>query len=1079
MSLRILSRSRADQLASALLAGLDEGVDDPFEPVTVLVPSLAAGRWLRERCAREAGVCAHFRTDYPARFAWRVFEAVLQPFSQALPLDPHVTAWPLFRTLQRLAPAAREGRLPAHFSPLAPVLAEGDEGEHWRLACRIAQAFERYFNERPDWAGRRLQLPENVAAHAHGPWQQALWETLAGEIPELAPRHPYPRFLEALPGTDPARLRERLGRRIVYFGPPSLAPMHADLLVRLSEVLDVRLGLLNPCREFWQDVVPLRTRVKWQQQDPDVARLMDVGHPLLATWGRAARDGLAVIDGHIEGRECEDDIERPEHVPAADTVLARLQDAIRGLAPDHLGAERPFGEDAPAAATPCASVQMHACHGALRQAEVLHDLLLEAFETLPDLAPHEVAVLSPQLDAVAPAIEAVFGAASGPRIPFRITGRRRAQPPLAEGTLSLLRWAAGRACARELLDLLAEPAMQASLDLGDEALERLRAWVDEAGMRTGLAGSRHALRSGLRRLLLGAALHADDSGFQDDGAAGDAEGGELDTLERLTRLADLLAPFAQRVPRRVDAWCADLRAAVLGLHPEAAGSDEGLMALVDAIGRLETEVAPTGAHELAVGAAVVLEALADRVEAGAPGALATGAVTVGPLEALAVLPWRVVAIVGADDRVFPRAERPPEWDLCNLARRAGDRTPRHEDRGAFLQALMQAQDRLLVLYTGRDALRNDPRNASQPVEELREHLLRRVGPGGWVDRQHTLHAADPRNFRAACATYDRDAARAAVHLALAGRERPHGAWADAVESMAPPPLPARLELRDLVAMLVDAPGWWLRRVLQAPVEFEPRPVQHDDTPLACEPELSRQLLDAAVERLLRGEPPERLQRWLAHQGMLPEGVFGEHAARGLLHDALAWRARVLACAGERVRPAEAAFELVPGCVLAGRVDLLHARARALRTDTWKGADGDLPAIKPRVLLRAWLPHLALQALGDARPAVMLTPDKAWHFGALPAAHARACLQDLAELWREGHAHAPVFAPETALRLHTGSDAQKCQDAWLGDARHAGESSYDGWRAAWRERLPEIEAHRPLADRVWSPLLAALREGTPS
>jgi hypothetical protein len=55
------------------------------------------------------------------------------------------------------------------------------------------------------------------------------------------------------------------------------------------------------------------------------------------------------------------------------------------------------------------SIEVHVCHSLTREIEVLHDRLLGLFATHPQLAPADVLVVTPDLEAAAPLIDAVFG----------------------------------------------------------------------------------------------------------------------------------------------------------------------------------------------------------------------------------------------------------------------------------------------------------------------------------------------------------------------------------------------------------------------------------------------------------------------------------------------------------------------------------------------------------------------------------------------------------------------------------------------------------------------------------------------
>ena len=95
----------------------------------------------------------------------------------------------------------------------------------------------------------------------------------------------------------------------------------------------------------------------------------------------------------------------------------------------------------------------------MREVEVLHDQLVDAFETDPTLDPRHVVVMTPDIEGYAPFVEAVFGAAAAqaavrggavdrPRIPFRIADRRvRATHEVVDALDALLDSLVGRLSA--------------------------------------------------------------------------------------------------------------------------------------------------------------------------------------------------------------------------------------------------------------------------------------------------------------------------------------------------------------------------------------------------------------------------------------------------------------------------------------------------------------------------------------------------------------------------------------------------------------------------------------------------------
>src|SRR5690606_20369378 len=64
------------------------------------------------------------------------------------------------------------------------------------------------------------------------------------------------------------------------------------------------------------------------------------------------------------------------------------------------------------------SVQVHSCHGLTRQVEVLRTVLLELLDRDPTLQPRDVVVMTPDVDAVAPLVGAVFDGVPSDRAPY-------------------------------------------------------------------------------------------------------------------------------------------------------------------------------------------------------------------------------------------------------------------------------------------------------------------------------------------------------------------------------------------------------------------------------------------------------------------------------------------------------------------------------------------------------------------------------------------------------------------------------------------------------------------------------------
>jgi len=103
----------------------------------------------------------------------------------------------------------------------------------------------------------------------------------------------------------------------------------------------------------------------------------------------------------------------------------------------HHGAELTMVGDAPRVR---ARVQAHVTHGAVREVEVLHDQLLDAFASDPSLRPEDVLVLVPDVDRWGAIVETVFSTMREPsqRIPIHIAHRSLRFDPAVQDRKSVV-----------------------------------------------------------------------------------------------------------------------------------------------------------------------------------------------------------------------------------------------------------------------------------------------------------------------------------------------------------------------------------------------------------------------------------------------------------------------------------------------------------------------------------------------------------------------------------------------------------------------------------------------------------------
>ncbi|WP_141278366.1 exodeoxyribonuclease V subunit gamma [Pseudonocardia hydrocarbonoxydans] len=1060
--LHVHRAERADTLAGALAEVLRTPLPDPFATEVVAVPARGVERWLAQRLSHRlgtdtgGGVCAGVAFPSPGRVLADAVCAAAGVAPADDPWHPERVVWPL---LDELDAAAGE--------PWCPDLRAHPR---WATARRVAGLFATYAEHRPAMVdGWR----DGADAPGDLSWQSELWRRVRARIGVPGPAERLRTAADAL-RADPSLAG--LPARFSLFGPTRLSTEQLVLLDALAAHREVHLWLPHPSPALWEAVARRApAEVPTRAADPTAGA---VAHPLLSSLARDVRELQVRLVGAAPGFT-------DHHHPAPDpppTQLGRLQRALRDDDVTDVGAAD-------------GSVQVHACHGAHRQVEVLREVVVGLLAADPTLEPRDVLVMCPDIETFAPLVSAAFGLGElgaaghpGQHLRVRLADRAlRRVNPLLDTVAALLELASARLTASQLLDLLASEPVRARFRLDDDDIVRIRELVVASGVRWGLdAGHRtpfhlggfgqNTWAAGLDRLLLGVTMSGDWLGTA---LPLDVESGDVERVGRLAefvhRLSGVLARL--RAPQPLADWVDALTAGLDALTATTAVDEWQTGQARGELAEALRTAGPQGATT-ALGPADVAALLDERLR-GRPSraGFRTGTLTVATLVPMRSVPHRVVCLLGLDDGVFPRAGVPDGDDVLARAPLAGERDARSEDRQLLLDAVCAATGHLVVVHSGADERTGARRPPAVPLGELLDVL----GPSVVV--RHPLQPFDARNFTAGALgvarpfSFDRaerEGARAAV-----GVKAPPAAFLAA-------PLPARDEavvaLEDLVAFAEHPVRAFLRQRVGLSL------FTRDDDPSDALPvELDGLAQYAIGARLLadrlggRDVAHCRAAEW--RRGDLPPGPLGESLLTRVLDGV-----ELLTAAAQRLRVGEPSsrdvdVELADGTRVVGTLDGLHDRT-LLRVEYSR--------LKAAQRLRAWVRLLALTAgTGEGWQAVSLgrsTRDGIARatLAPVPPEQARHELSRLVALRRDGLCEPLPLATQTgaeyarrrlggadpdialvdALRSWTGGIGE-CTDAahervWgagadlpLGDGRSGGEPTRFG----------------ELAMGLWTPLLA--------
>ena len=1128
--LHIHHANRFETLKALLLDRLGRGPADVFAAEQLIVPSTAVQRALTLAIAEHRGVCTQVQFSYLAQWLWQQMGRCVAGVPALSPYAPPVLAW-------RVHAAFCDEDFVAAHPRLHRYLQGADAVMRFDLARRSAGLLEQLLTYRTDWlaawSAGQSALPGPAAASADESWQAALWRRcsaeLAGQSP--APLELLVQFGRALDG--PAAL-PALPPEAHVFALPTMAPLHVGLLHKLGQRVDVHVYVLNPCREYWFELVAPRQLSHLAARGRDQGH--EVGNRLLAAWGRQTQSHIDSLVDRAGDAALDDSHFQPH---PGSSLLARLQNSVLDLVelePGSVDLALDNGSDR--------SIELHVCHSLTRELEVLHDHLLGRFSAAEaagaPLLPGQVLVVTPDIEAAAPFIDAVFSTTPAPRrIPYTVTGRARSHAGGPAGVLlSLLALATSRCLASDVLAVLQQGPVARRFGLDAEQLQQVHLGLQASGMRWALDAahrasyalpgeSRHTLSDGMARLFLGYAC-PDDATEPFNGLlpAGHAEGSQATWLGALQAFVDALAGLraALAQPRLPAAW-ETLLWQVLDDFMQAEGDELDDLRELRALLHDLVDTMQRGGAAQPLAAAVVRAALEPLLDDPARGGVPTGRVTFSSMSSLRSLPYAVVCVIGLNDGAFPSADRPQEFDLMARHPRRGDRQRRHDERNLFLDLLLAARHSVYLSHCGRSVRDNAPLPPSVLVSELLEVLVPVIAsdpgsPAALARARQRLVVEHPLQAFALDAYmpgseprirgYDDDIAQA-LRASLQGAALPAAPGAAAAPSSVSidgPDVaddePADADPGDddppvveplapfFPAALPPPDDTWREVPLQRLAEFLRNPSRSllrrrlgiamhrdqdtldDDEPLLPDWPGRSALAERLLPALLRGDDVAAVAQ-LARAGTeWPVGALGD----ALLNKELGLLTH-FAC---RLREATALPCLPPqpcrvDVSIDGQTWTLHGALPDLRaTGLVRGRYDDT---RPADYLEAWLLHLVQAVVAPAGQVVAtrwLSRDGEFSFG--PAADALELLTQLLQLYARGLCEPVHFFPKSAWAFMVGDrNIAKARARWRSTPRAPhGEDSDPAHALALRGvDDPLDDDFLDCAAGVFGPLLAHLHD----
>ena len=742
--LHLVQSNKMEFLARALQAWLLEDKRDPasiFAEDTILVQSPGMAQWLKIQIAQDTGIAANLDFPLPSSFIWQLYR-------QHIPLLPEQSAFSKDNMAWKLMAILPDLLTQQAFAAIADYLADGQALKLYQLCHKIADVYDQYLVYRPEWIlsweqGVDTLADTQVSEH---PWQPILWRALVQYSDSLGESvfHRANLHTSLLASLSAEQAPSTTAKPLLVFGLSAMPRQQLEVLAALARQREVVIFWFNPCQHYWGDVVDdkthARARLKQGEEDGAGADYLQVGNPLLSSWGKLGRDYQDMLlelepvqhDGFID--------------PQATNLLAHIQSEVLNLqyrgSSEALSAAELLsnGQHFPKIALDPddGSLVVQVCHSKVRELEVLHDKLLHLLSQNPHWHPGDIIVMMPDVAAYAPFIDGVFGGVeAGLHIPYAISDRNVSeQSPLLLSFVQLMTLHQSRLTLSEVLALCEVPAILAKYDISLQEYELLSHWLTDAGVRWGWDSAdkqrwdlppdeQNTWYFGLQRLLAGYAMNGEGlfhNGAQYLAPYRDIEGQQAIALGKFymftRQLLDTLQ-FCQHSASLSDKVQGALSVIEQMYLPQEQEQVE-LLSLRHGLEQMLTHQRQyTGEIEQDV---FVSELLLNLQDKGVGQRFLAGYVNFCTLMPMRSIPFKAVCLLGMNDADYPRQVLPMGFDLIHLGKsRRGDRSRRLDDRYLFLEALLSARELLYFSYQGFSAKDNSPRSPSILLSELLDY----------------------------------------------------------------------------------------------------------------------------------------------------------------------------------------------------------------------------------------------------------------------------------------------------------------------------------------------------------------------
>ncbi|GAB5408814.1 MAG: exodeoxyribonuclease V subunit gamma [Balneolaceae bacterium] len=987
----------------------------PFHKIWVVVQNKEAQQWLTLQVAKFEDIAFNFEFILPSELMWKLYRISEPELPKSLPSDRTAMQWQLFELIKSEGEALGLDSIP-----------EDDKGL-FQLSEQIADVLDLYQVYRPElldaWEKSRLTTIDDSEKWQRNIWLalNSIWEKRHPNIPNR--KQAFYTLKQIVYNQN--FVNQKYPESIFVFGLSQTSSSFLDLITSYARNKDVHFFNLS-----------LKSK-----ENKHVAKFSE--------WLSTKIESNALLKEFVTRKNI---LSSTEYFtdPEFETILTKVSNKHPLL--DH-------------------TIEVHSCHNSKREAEVLKDHLLLAFDEEKELNPEDVLIMAPEMDEYAPVIESVFlGVEDEPQIPV-FTPSKYSNQRYTEFS-AFLELISSRYKIDEVLDFLEFEKIRMRFKFTEEDILVLKNWLIENRIHWGLelSDSIYSLEKAVSNFMSGFAIETKKFEIYNDfipfKGINTSEQAELaagfSSFLQLLKLIKLVTAKKMGLKE----WLLEIKSWVLDLFQHDDTILKGLINILDRLIEYADLVNSKTEFEFTLFKNWFIEQLSDN-KASSSG-FGHGVVLSSYIPYRSI-PFKKVCVLGLNESVFPRNVSRPNFDLIHAYPKSGDRIMKEDDKLLFLELLASTSNSLFISYLGQDQRNESIKLPSILVQKLIDELK------DLNTTEHKLHGLDKSYFKNPDSYSNK---RKKLSLKVLSDNKKANPFLCKSESLIENENIEMIEINDLISFFVHPCKYLLNNQLLINEGFEnSEPISREVFKISA---LDKYNLDQLLLEGIRLDSDfDRLKDYSILAGFTPQGIPGEQS----FYTELGTVSDLMKLAQTYTSDIETKGELdlnIDGIQLKGSFNKVYGN---------KCVFIKAAKLKAKDFVNSWLNFLILSAENAQVEEMIIVGRDSYNrnqaFTISGIGNSKELLSVLINWFIEARRDKSysAFFPESSKAfveaLHSERDKSPIKEAkkrWIGSEYSKGEGSDFYNELYWRGENPlELTSFEKNANSFWEPVLTHLKK----